>query len=92
MNIQTRQLKWEDLKCEITQCHDFQTKQLRDWKNTSGATRIYVRLKGASFVSKILWIENPNLDSPAFQASVMLEIHRLLQTKLKSLNQYLTVG
>lgn len=86
--MNTRPLSWSDVKCEISMAYAGLGKPLVPVRMRDGRTKVFASLVGYSPVNTTLWIKDPDLNRPAFQAVVMLKLQRQLKGHLQRIQQY----
>lgn len=86
MNL--RPLTWTDVKCEISLCYAGLGKPKRPVQMRDGRTKVFASLVGYSPVNTTLWIKDPDLNKPEFQAVVMLKLQPCLKRHLQRIQRY----
>lgn len=68
--VSTRPLAWDDVDASVSTVNGV------PWVCANGDTRVYAKLRAASWVGITMWIRDPDLESPALKAVIMLRLQR----------------
>lgn len=78
-----RRISWDDVQA------NYSMRGGQKWQDRSGRTKVNVSLKGASFVHKCFWLKDADLTRASLQAWLLLELQRVLASRLRNLRPYL---